>query len=126
MNQTKKTQVYLSNTGPNLPALTFGDDTSTGLYHSGKGVIGISGEVMADTADIGNARIRSLGVGQDAIIAGTLTPGIANLKRLFVSPSNPPTSNTARGDTGEVIIGFDRIYVCVAPNLWRATAINTF
>jgi hypothetical protein len=73
------------------------------------------------------ARIDSSGrllVGSDADSGGALLQ--VNGDRIRVATAKTPASATAAGTAGEICWDADYIYVCVATNSWKRTAIATW
>lgn len=48
------------------------------------------------------------------------------LEELYVARASPPASSTAPGAPGAVAFDDAHLYVCVAKNQWRRTALETF
>ena len=72
------------------------------------------------------------GVKEDAtatantIVKRDANGAITNSQYKLSALNTPPTSATATGTLGEIRIDANYIYVCVATNTWKRTAINTW
>jgi len=54
------------------------------------------------------------------------TSGLATLNRIILTTATTPASASATGTTGEIVWDVNYIYVCIATNTWRRTAINAW
>ena len=143
MNQQKKSIVYFNDGSVSAPTATFGLDTDTGMYRIGDGIIGFAsngsealritssgavntgGSVSANTANVGSIMASRIGVAGDAIVGGQLAAGVVRTTNLVVHPE-PPASVTSPGTVGQFVPAYDKIYVCVGPNLWRQASLTAF
>ncbi len=67
------------------------------------------------------------------ITANLNSTGLTTINRLkvandhvLISTSQTPGSNTATGSAGELAWDTDYIYVCIADNIWKRTALSAF
>jgi len=75
----------------------------------------------------GNVTITGNFVVSGSSIFNTLTTsGLATLNRIILTTATTPASASATGTTGEIVWDANYIYVCIATNTWRRTAINAW
>ena len=75
----------------------------------------------------GNVTITGNFVVSGSSIFNTLiTSVLATLNRIILTTATTPASATAPGTTGEIVWDANYIYVCIATNTWRRTAINAW
>lgn len=59
-------------------------------------------------------------------LQGQYDPDVLSRRLNMVRADIAPTSNTATGNKGEIIITDDYLYICIATNSWKRVAISTF
>jgi hypothetical protein len=140
------TGAITANGGINLgdnDKILFGDGNDLEIYHDG-----INTTISNTTGDLyvtdsnGNIYIQAKS-GEQSIVAfadgavdlyhnnvkklETTTSGITvSGSNINLSTSNTPASATATGTTGDIRWDADYIYVCVATNTWKRSAISTW
>lgn len=60
-------------------------------------------------------------ISPDGIVTGSIVAA-----SLRTGPNSAPSGPTGPGQTGEIIVDANFIYVCTAPNTWKRVAIATW
>lgn len=101
------------------PSHSFSSDTDTGMYSGGSNILKFS------TA--GTERASIIADGKMAI--GAITPTALldiNSDTIRLRTAKTPASATAAGNAGDICWDANYIYICVATNTWKRTALTTW
>lgn len=123
------TNIHLSRASDGVMAIRAGTTPGTGtlgavyanLWGNESGTAGLPSITFQNFQNRGFYPITGgIGVSVSSSMVASFIPGG------FTIVSNPPASATATGTTGQVTWDANFIYVCVATNTWRRTAIATW
>ena len=87
------------------------------LYYSSLGGATFSGDVTIT----GNFVVSG-----SSLFNTLTTSSLATINRIILTTATTPASASATGTTGEIVWDANYIYVCIATNTWKRTAINTW
>jgi hypothetical protein len=101
---------------------------STVFFNAGAGIPMSFGTNATERMRISSAGGVSIGVATDAGVGNLLVNGViaANGNQIRIVTSQTPASASAAGSAGTICWDANYIYVCVATNTWKRTAISTW
>lgn len=68
----------------------------------------------------------TLSITTNSVTIDIITSNVVSINTLTLTTASTPANSTANGSQGQVLWDADYIYVCVANNTWKRTAITTW
>lgn len=81
---------------------------------------------FCNTVSTNSVTTGTLTITSNSVTLNTVSSNTLSINSLTITTASTPANSTANGTQGQITWDADYIYVCVANNIWKRTAITTW